>query len=101
VEKRARLFLGLEAKSVSDGEKAATILRLCTGGALTEGKLSNKARALVLSHVSKPGFLASYAAHLAKTMGASITPEQALGELTELLEKAGLAEEIGIKSIAV
>ena len=41
---------------------ASTLLKLCTGGILTEGRLSARARELILGHLAKPGFLTGYRA---------------------------------------
>jgi len=66
MEARTRMFDSLEAKPGSPVEKAQTLLKLLTGGFLTEGMLSARARELILGHLSKPGFLTGYAAQLAQ-----------------------------------
>ena len=48
--------------TTSNVEKAQTLLKLATGGILTEGALSARARELILGHLSRPGFLTGYMA---------------------------------------
>jgi len=85
-------------------DKAQTLLKLLTGGFLTEGALSARARELILAHLSKPGFLAGYTAQLAQEASAkkSQAPdnEKAMAELMDILNKAGITAETGLKSIA-
>jgi len=98
-ESRAKFLESIETKPVGNVEKAITILRLFTGGAFTEGRLSAKARALILSHLGRPGFMTGYVAF--NTKG----PERpnadvVMAELIGSLEKAGITAETGLKSIA-
>jgi hypothetical protein len=96
---RAKLFESIEAKSAGPVERAITMLRLCTGAVLTEGRLSAKARELVVAQLSKPGFLTGYVAHAARA-GQKPTADAAMAELMETLGKAGITAETGLKSIA-
>lgn len=96
-ESRGRLLDSIEAKPASSVEKMVTILRLCTGGAMTQGKLSAKARALILHHLSQPGFLTGY---VAQTAHGQPDAEAATAELIATLEKIGIAPETGLKAIA-
>jgi len=56
MEARNRLFDSIEARPTSPVDKAQTLLKLLTGGFLTEGALSARARELILAHLAKPGF---------------------------------------------
>jgi hypothetical protein len=104
VEARGKLFESIEAKPTSAVEKAQTLIKLMTGGVLTEGQLSAKARDLILIYLSRPGFLTSYVAARAKEAKAKDEPapdgEKAMTELMEQLGKAGITAETGLKSIA-
>jgi len=99
MEARGKLFESIDARSASPVEKAQTLLRLATGGILTEGMLSAKARDLILSYLSRPGFLTSYMASQAKN-GEAPDGEKVMAELVETLGKAGITAETGLKSIA-
>ena len=75
------------------------MLKLCNSGVLTKGRLSARAQDFVLSHMAKPNFLADYVAHISRD--AAPTPEGAAkAELLDLLTKAGIAPEAGLKSFA-
>ncbi|HEY4113718.1 MAG TPA: hypothetical protein VGM17_06600 [Rhizomicrobium sp.] len=99
-ESRAKLFDSIEAKPVGHVEKATAILRLCAGGLLTEGRLSARARDLVLSHLGQPGFLTGYAAYSAQANATVPDPQAAISELMQMLQKAGIRPETGLRSIA-
>ncbi|MBI3676418.1 MAG: hypothetical protein HY243_07340 [Proteobacteria bacterium] len=100
-ELRGKLLESIETKPAGHVEKAIAVLRLFTGDALTEGRLSARARELILKHLSKPGFLAGYVEHLAKLQIAEKpTAESAMNELMQTLGKAGITAETGLKSIA-
>jgi hypothetical protein len=100
MESRAKLFDSIEAKPAGHVEKAIVILRLCAGGFLTEGRLSARARELVLGHLGQPGFLTGYAAQSAQANATVPNPQAAISELMQLLEKAGITAETGLRSIA-
>ena len=70
-----------------------------TGGVLTEGVLSARAREMILSCLSQPGFLSGYVAGQAKG-GVAPSSEKVMAELMETLGKAGITPETGLKSIA-
>ena len=99
LEARTKIFEGLEAKPCSHVEKATTILRLCTGGMLTEGKLSARARELVLGYLGRPGFLTGYIAQVSPP-GAKRDADAAMVELMQTLGKAGITAETGLRNIA-
>jgi hypothetical protein len=93
-ESRAKLLETVEAKSVNNIDKTIAILRLSTGGVFTEGRLSSKARALVLRHIGQPGFLTGYVARQ------PASADTATVELIRTLEKIGINPETGLKTIA-
>ena len=99
VEARGRLFDSIEARNASPVEKAQTLLKLATGGILTEGVLSARARDLILGYLSRPGFLTGYMAAHSKD-GDTPDSEKMMAELVESLGKAGITAETGLKSIA-
>jgi hypothetical protein len=99
VEARGKLFDSVEARTISSVEKAQTLLRLFTTGLFTEGRLAEAARARILAHLGKPGFLAGYAAATKKD-GESADAEKAMAELIATLGKIGITPETGLKSIA-
>jgi hypothetical protein len=99
LEARAKLFDALEARAGSPVEKATTILKLCTGGMLTEGRLSARARDLVLNHLGRPGFLTGYIAQTAVD-GAARDADAAMADLMQTLGKAGITPETGLRNIA-
>lgn len=99
VETKAKLFESIDAKSPNHVEKAITILKLCSSGVLTEGRLSAQARELILNYLGKPGFLTAYIAH--SSQGGEVpSPDDAVAELMLTLGKAGISAETGLKSIA-
>jgi hypothetical protein len=99
MEARGRLFDSIAARPTSHVEKAQTLLKLLTGSVLTEGALSARARELILSYLSQPGFLSGYIAAQTKN-GEAPDSEKATTELLEKLGKAGITAETGLKSIA-
>ena len=104
MEARNRLFESIEARPTSDVDKAQTLLKLLTGGFLTEGALSARARELILAHLSKPGFMTSYTAVLVQEAAAkkdeAPDSEKAMAGLMDVLGKAGITAETGLKNIA-
>lgn len=97
-ESRAKLLDSILANAPSPVERANTLLKLCTGALLTEGRLSARARELVIAQLSKPGFLSGYAAQAAR--GEKPNAEAAMTELIATLGKAGISAETGLRSIA-
>jgi hypothetical protein len=98
-ESRARLFEAIEAKSVSHAEKSTLVLKLCTGGVLTEGRLAARARELVLGYLGRPGFLTGYIAQSSQP-GETRNADAAVAELMQMLGKAGITAETGLRNIA-
>ena len=98
MEARGKLFDSIAARP-NPVEKAQTLIRLMTGGVLTEGALSARAREMILVCLSQPGFLSGYIATQAKD-GAAPDSEKVMTELMETLGKAGITAETGLKSIA-
>jgi hypothetical protein len=99
MEARGKLFESIEARPTSNVEKAQTLLKLATGGILTEGALAARARELILAHLSRPGFLAGYMATQARD-GQAPDSEKMMADLMETLSKAGITAETGLKNIA-
>jgi hypothetical protein len=101
VEQRSKVLKALYDNLPSPVERALAILKLCTNGALTEGRVTAKARDIVLSSLGQPGFLAGYLAKARATNGADAKdPERAMAELIEMLNSVGISRETGLKSIA-
>ena len=98
-EARAKLLESIEAKPAGPVEKTIALLRICGGGVLTQGRLSAKARDLILRHLGQPGFLTGYVAHLARA-GEQPNPEIAVGGLIQSLQSIGITPETGLKAIA-
>ena len=94
VEARCKVLETLIANAASPVERARALLALCTAEVFTEGRLAAKARELVLAQLAKPGFLSGYTAQ------ARCDAQAAVGELMDLLGKAGISAETGLKSIA-
>lgn len=98
VEARSKILTSIE-KIANPVERTVAALRLCVEGMVTEGRLSTKARAIVVSSLGQPGFLTGYVDHVSR--GAQkTTAEAAMGELLQTLEKAGITAETGLRSIA-
>jgi hypothetical protein len=104
VEARGKLFDSIHARSTSAVDKAQTLLRLATGGMLTEGRVMARARERILGYLSQPGFLTTYMAVTTKEAQTKDEPvpnsEQMMAGLMEQLGKAGITAENGLKSIA-
>jgi hypothetical protein len=103
IEANGRVLEAIEARNTSHVEKAQALLRLATGGVLTEGTLSARARELILGHLSRPGFLTGYLAAQTASLkpGAEKPDNQTLmAGLMDTLGKAGITPETGLKSIA-
>ena len=98
VEQRSKILNSIEGIS-NPVDKAVAALRLCVGGMLTEGRLSSKARAIVLASLAQPGFLTGYVVHVSQG-SQKATAEAAMGELLQTLEKAGITAETGLRAIA-
>ena len=100
MEARGKLFESIEARTPSPVEKAQTLIRLASGGILTEGVLASRARELILGYLGKPGFLTGYIAAASAKDGKPANTEQVMTELMDTLSKAGITPETGLKSIA-
>jgi hypothetical protein len=99
-ESRAKLLDDIEAKATGNVEKAVALLRLCSGGVLTEGRLMTRARNTILSCMGQSGFMTGYVAHTARAKGEPANADTATTELLGSLQKAGITAETGLKSIA-
>jgi len=96
---RGRLLESIEARATSPVEKAQTLLRLATTGIFTEGALAGRAREMILGYLGTPGFLAGYMATQGRD-GEKPDNEKVMANLMEMLGKAGITTETGLKSIA-
>jgi len=99
VEAKGRLFESIEKKQAGHVEKANMLLALFNANSFTEPVLSARARELMVRYLSKPGFLTGYVAQSVPA-GGDVTPEAAVAELIGMLQKIGITEENGLKSIA-
>ncbi|HEU4548412.1 MAG TPA: hypothetical protein VFS01_01855 [Rhizomicrobium sp.] len=103
IEANGRVLEAIEARNTGHVEKAQALLRLATGGVLTEGTLSARVRELILGHLSRPGFLTGYlAAQTANLQPGAEKPDNQtlMAGLMDMLGKAGITPETGLKSIA-
>ncbi|HVP84436.1 MAG TPA: hypothetical protein VMS78_06930 [Rhizomicrobium sp.] len=101
IEAQAKLFESIEAKSTTQVDRALSVLKLFTSNVLTEGKMSERGREIILGCLSKEGFLTGYTAQLAPGAdGAKPSAAEAMTNLTETLKKAGITPETGLRSIA-
>ncbi|MDE2133016.1 MAG: hypothetical protein KGJ49_00270 [Alphaproteobacteria bacterium] len=100
VEARSKLFESIDAKTASHVEKAAIVLRLFTAGTFSEPRLSAKARELIIGYLSRPGFLTGYMTLTAKPGADAPDANAVIAELMQTLEKIGISQETGLKSIA-
>lgn len=98
-EKRARVLTAIEERASSPVEKAITVLSLCSSSTFTEGKLSARAREIILAQLGQPGFFTSYVSRIS-TGPEKPDAEVAMCELIRSLETAGIAPETGLKAIA-
>jgi hypothetical protein len=99
VEAKGRLFESIDKKPGSHVDKASALLDLFSASTFTEPMLSTKARELMVGYLSKPGFLKGYVAQTAPLDGEA-NPDAALAGLIDTLQKIGITEETGLKSIA-
>ncbi len=100
VETRAKIIESIEGKKVGNVEKVMTLLRLLTGNTLTEGRVSERARVVVLTLLGKPGFMTQYASQTAKAKGLLPDADLAMNDLMATLGQAGITMEMGMKAIA-
>jgi hypothetical protein len=101
VERRGKVLKSLQDNMSGPVDCALAILKLCSNNVLTEGRVAARARDLVLFALGQPGFLAGYMAQAKSSAGADgHDPERAMSELVQLLQRAGISRETGLKSIA-
>lgn len=101
VEQRSKVLKSLQDNMPGPVECAMAILKLCSSNVLTEGRVAAKARDIVLLTLGQPGFLSDYMAQAKLSAGAEgHDPERAMSELVQLLQRAGISRETGLKSIA-
>jgi len=101
IEAQAKLFDSIEGKSPTPVDAALSVLKLFTSNMLTEGKMSERGREIILGCLCKPGFLTGYTAQLPLAAGgAKPSAQEAMTDLTETLKKAGITPETGLRNIA-
>ena len=100
VEAKGRLFDSIQARPTNHVERATTLLKLATGNVFTEPMLAGKARSIILSYLSQPGFLTGYLAQLPRDAETPPDSQKAMSDLMAELGKAGITAETGLKSIA-
>jgi len=100
IEMRTKLLDSIESKSANRIDAAIALIRLSTGGAITEGRLSTKIRDMILGHLARPGFLTGYVAQLSRDPNGVVNADSAMKELMDTLAKAGITPATGLKSIA-
>lgn len=99
LESRTRFLETMVAKSARPADKVIALLKLCTGGALTEGKVAEKARRIILANLAKPGFVKDYAEQR-NYADLGLTLETVKAELVEALEKAGIDTDALPRAVA-
>ncbi len=99
LESRGKVLKALYDNLPGPAERALAILKLGVNGALTEGRVTAKAREFVLATLRQPGFLESYLARARRGADAD-NPEHAMAELMQMLDSVGISRETGLKSIA-
>jgi hypothetical protein len=101
VEQRSKVLKSLQDNMPGPVECALAILKLCSANVLTEGRVAAKARDIVLFTLGQPGFLAGYMAQAKSATGPEgHDPERAMTDLVQLLQRAGISRETGLRSIA-
>jgi hypothetical protein len=98
-ESRTKLLHAIEERHTGAVDRALAVLSLCVSGTFTEGRLSDKARAIVLAQLGQPGFFTGYVSQLAQPSGQP-NAEIAMSTLMQSLERAGITPETGLRSIA-
>lgn len=99
IEGRAGILASLENRIANPVERAQAILRLCTGGVLTQGELANKARRQLLATLAKPGFFASYLTQATKDKQ-GVDKAQVMSDLAAQLGRAGIDPQEGLRVLA-
>lgn len=82
---QTKLFETIDTRSADPVGKVLTLLKLSEAGTFTKGRLSQKARDLIIGYMATPGFLAAYIKH------AKADPAGAMSELTQRAVKLGLS----------
>jgi hypothetical protein len=96
VEDRAKILETLDANVPNIVDRALALLELMHCGALTEGRLAQKAREKLTACISKPAFVPFYLAQKSNGQAAEI----AMAELIERLTQAGVTVDSRMKLIA-
>jgi hypothetical protein len=99
VEAKNRLFESIDRRPTSPTEKAFTLIKLLSANALTAPRLTSRAREMVISYAGKPGFLSGYIAQTSPT-GSTPDRDAMVADLMQILERAGITPQTGLKTIA-
>lgn len=94
LEGKNRLFESIDKKPVSASEKAVMLIKMVSASTFTNSRMSTKARDMIVSYLSQPGFLAAYANQTAQD------PQAAMTDLMDTLTKAGIPAETCLKNLA-
>ncbi|HYM18589.1 MAG TPA: hypothetical protein VEU06_08505 [Micropepsaceae bacterium] len=99
IEERAKFLASLESRVANSVERVQMLLKLCTAGVFTQGDLMMKARRLLLSTLTRPGFLVSYIGQLEREKKA-VDRDQVLAELAGQLAAIGVPPDDALKALA-
>jgi hypothetical protein len=99
LEARAHIIDNIAYRRVGPADKVVMLLSLCTRGVLTEGQLAGRVRQIILSSLTKPGFVDDYA-KLREREEPGLSAEAAKAELLESLKQAGFDAEALPRAIA-
>ncbi|HUO97430.1 MAG TPA: hypothetical protein VMU01_02110 [Rhizomicrobium sp.] len=97
VEAKGGLLESINKSSRSHVEKANVLLSYFNANTFTEPALSAKARELVVGYLTKPGFLQEYVAQASRGIPDG---DKAVDDLIQTLQKIGITEANGLKSVA-
>ncbi len=99
IEARAKVLESLAQKFPDPAQRLNAIVKLWLSGALTEGRLSEKARVLILRALATPGFFQGYMKTLGD-QGRAPDARDAMAALLQSLEKVGIPQDRGLSLIA-
>ncbi len=92
VEARAGLLEGLVRKPIPTDERVLALLRLITAGVLTKGKLTHRAKHLVMGQIQDPAF--------ARALAAAAKDTEGLNRVRDIKAQLDLADLEGLASVA-
>ncbi|HEX2592906.1 MAG TPA: hypothetical protein VHL34_15505 [Rhizomicrobium sp.] len=99
IDEKGKVLETIDSRAATNVERAQTLLRLFASNSITEGRLSAKAREIILGCLARPGFLTGYVAQQMRP-GMKPDADAAMKELMATLNKAGITSETGLKNIA-